>query len=104
MNDSSENKEKQDIGKAVVEGAALGAVLWPAIDLVFDAFAKKKSFTPGNRLKFLASGLAMGAIVNGAVSGMFAWWHNRKHSTNITHVEGVVASRQESGSSPVNGK
>lgn len=96
---SEQALEKKDIVKAALTGAGIGAALFPALGLVFDALSKHKSFTSGRRLKFLASEASLGAVVNGTLNAALAWGQNKIASRK--HTERIDAGKQDvNGNNP----
>ncbi len=85
-------QEDMSVVKSALEGAAIGAVLWPTLGMGWDAFSRHKVFVPGNRMRFIASQAAMGSLVNGALNGVLAWWRNH---TSRKHAEQVDQQRQQ---------
>ncbi len=90
MENNSDNNDKRSVSKSIVSGAVIGAALWPAIRIVFDAFSNHKSLTRGNRLRILSSEAFMGAAFNGALNGAITWFQNKASR----HVDKVQEERQ----------
>lgn len=86
-------RDETSVVKSAVQGAAIGAVLWPSLGLAWDAFSKNKTFVAGNRIRFITSQATMGALVNGVLNGALAWWQNR--GSRHSHVEAITEQRQQ---------
>lgn len=82
--------QKRSVTHAAITGAGIGAVLYPALGLIFDAFSRNKVMVPGNRIKFLASQASIGAALNGALNAAIAWGQNK---VNRKHAEKVQAEK-----------
>lgn len=96
MGETPAEPQKRSVTHAAITGAGIGAVLYPALGILFDTFTRRKSFTSGNRLKFLASEASIGAALNGVLNAAIAWGQNR--IAGRKYAEQVKTERQASNS------
>lgn len=85
--------EKTDVGHAAARGALFGAIAFPILGRAFDVLgwsSPRLWDIPGtaNKLRFVASEAAIGAIINAAVSTSVAILHNlhakKAHKATVT--------------------